>query len=106
MDNNERFGQLEGMMPDMLRRMDRMDQRLESVDQRLESMDQRLESVDQRLESVDQRLERMEQVQLRMLGVMQQMSDNVLGVLNRMPQLDDHEARLRRLESIVLPKAG
>ncbi|WP_126695680.1 hypothetical protein [Hymenobacter gummosus] len=105
MDNNERFGQLDGMMADMLRRMDRMDQRLESLDNRLENVENRLEGIDYRLEGMDERFARMEQVQLRMLDVMQQMSGNVLGVLNRMPQLEDHEARLR-LESIVLPKAG
>ena len=57
MNSNERFGQIEAMLADLLRRMDRqaeqMDRQAKQMDRQAEQMDRQAEQMDQQSDQID-----------------------------------------------------
>jgi ABC-type transporter Mla subunit MlaD len=116
MDSNERFNQLEGLMADMLRRMDqlagRMDQLaasqeqlaasqvrtneiLDGVVEVLKITDQRFERIEAALLQADQRQQRTEERQEGMLKLMMEQSSNLTAAFRT---LENHNGRIQKLE--------
>jgi tRNA G18 (ribose-2'-O)-methylase SpoU len=121
MNSNERFDQLEGLMADMLRRMDqlagRMDQLASSQEQIVASQvrtnelldgvievlkitDQRFQRVEDILVKADERQQRFEEALLKMDERQQRFEDTQRALVNVLQQQTDHlGATFRTLES-------
>lgn len=120
MDNNERFGQMEAMLADLLRRMDRqaeqMDRQSEQIgdivnilkisDARQTRTEERQESMLSELKQHGCFIETMLQGQVKMLDLVSRNSGRTDELENRLPALLTYETHFQRLEDAVFNKAG
>ena len=127
MDTNERFGQIETMLADMLRRMDRQSEQIDDIIKILKISDERQTRAEERQTRAEQRQD-LALAEIKRLGdrtdkhaeyidltlkIVTQQSD--LAALNarrtdtlerQMPSLLAYETRFQRLEEAVFNKAG
>ena len=90
MNPNERFGQLETAVSEVLIRLDLIVEELRTMRQQQEKVDEQLLKSDARQEI--------------MIRAIQQLLTDSSATMRRIPELDDHEARLRRLEATIFPQ--
>ncbi len=134
MNSNERFGQIEAMLADLLRRMDRqaeqMDRQAKQMDRQAEQMDQQsgqiddiigiLKISDARQTRTEERqegmlteikrqgnqLEILLQTQVKMMDLMVHNAARTDELERKMPAIVAYEARFQRLEDAVFKKAS
>ena len=134
MDTNERFGQIETMLAEMLRRMGRQSEQIDDIIKILKISDERQTRADERQTRAEQRQTRAEERQDLALAEIKRLGDRTdkhaeyidlnikfllqqadLSALNarrtdalerQMPNLLSYETRFQRLEDVVFNKAG
>lgn len=134
MNSNERFGQIEAMLADLLRRMDRqaeqMDRQAKQMDRQAEQMDQQsgqiddiigiLKISDARQTRTEERqegmlteikrqgnqLEILLQTQVKMMDLMVHNAARTDELERKMPAIMAYETRFQRLEDAVFKKAS
>jgi predicted nucleic acid-binding Zn-ribbon protein len=134
MNYNERFGQIEAMLADLLRRMDRQAEQIDSIisilkisderqtraeerqdamlaeireqGQRIDAQGQRIDAQGQRIDAQGQRLDALLTAQMRMLDLMSRQSGKTDELTQQIPSIAAYESRVRRLEEAVFNKAS
>ncbi|AMJ64385.1 hypothetical protein [Hymenobacter sp. PAMC 26628] len=120
MDYNERFGQIEALLADLLRRMDRqaeqMDRQsgqiddiigiLKISDARQTRVEERQDAMLVRIEQQGERLDKLLQTQMKMLEMMSYNANRTDELERKFPILTAYEARFQRLEAAVFNKAS
>lgn len=127
MNSNERFGQIEAMLADLLRRMDRqaeqMDRQAEQMDQQsgqiddiiniLKISDARQTRTEERQEGMlteikrqGNQLEILLQTQVKMMDLMVHNAARTDELERKMPAIMAYETRFQRLEDAVFKKAS
>lgn len=134
MDYNARFGQIEALLADLLRRMDRqaeqMDRQAEQMDRQSSQIDDiigilkisdarqtrmeerqdamlvRIEEQGTRLKEHGERLDKLLQTQMKMLELMSYNANRTDELERKFPILTAYEARFQRLEAAVFNQAS
>lgn len=127
MNSNERFGQIEAMLADLLRRMDRqaeqMDRQAKQMDQQsgqiddiiniLKISDARQTRTEERQEGMlteikrqGNQLEVLLQTQVKMMDLMVRNAARTDELERKMPAIMTYETRFQRLEDAVFNKAS
>ena len=127
MTYNERFGQIEAMLADLLRRMDRQAEQIDSIISILKSSDerqtraeerqdamlaeireqgQRIDAQGQRIDAQGQRTDALLTAQMQMLDLMSRQSGKTDELTQQIPSIAAYESRVRRLEEAVFNKAS
>jgi hypothetical protein len=127
MDYNERFGQIESLLADLLRRMDRQSEQIDSIisilkisderqtraeerqtraEERQDAMLAEIKAQGKRLDEQGQRQDIMLKTQMQMLELMSRNSTKTDELTQRIPSILEYETRVRRLEEAVFNKAG
>lgn len=134
MDYNERFGQIEALLADLLRRMDRQagqiddiisilkisderqtraeerqtraEERQTRAEERQESMMLEIKNQGQEIKAQGQRMDTMLNTQLQMLELMSRQATRTDELEQRVPTIIAYESRMRRLEEAVFNKAS
>ncbi len=120
MNYNERFGQIEAMLADLLRRMDRQAEQIDSIINILKISDERqtraeerqdamlleIREQGQRIDAQGQRTDALLNTQMRMLDLMSRQSTKTDELAQQLPAIAAYESRVRRLEEAVFNKAS
>ena len=127
MNYNERFGQIEAMLADPLRRMDRQAEQIDSIISILKSSDerqtraeerqdamlaeireqgQRIDAQGQRIDAQGRRTDALLTAQMQMLDLMSRQSGKTDELTQQIPSIAAYESRMRRLEEAVFNKAS
>lgn len=120
MDYNERFGQIEALLADLLRRMDRQagqiddiigilkisDARQTRAEKRQDRAEGRQDAMLAEIKSQGQRLDSMLTTQMQMLELMSRQATRTDELEQRIPTIAAYESRVRRLEDAVFNKAS
>ena len=124
MDYNERFGRVEALLADLLRRMDRQAEQIDAIINILKLSDERQTRADERQDSMlaeirhdsaestrrfdeqNERIETLLDTQLQMLKLMSRQADKADELAERVPTIAGYESRVRRLEDAVFNKAS
>ena len=127
MNYNERFGQIEAMLADLLRRMDRQAEQIDSIISILKSSDerqtraeerqdamlaeireqgQRIDAQGQRIDAQGRRTDALLTAQMQMLDLMSRQSGKTDELTQQIPSIAAYESRMRRLEEAVFNKAS
>ena len=131
MDYNERFGQVEALLADLLRRMDRQAEQIDAIINILKLSDERQTRADERQDALlveirhdsaestrrfdestrrfdeqNERIETLLDTQLQMLKLMSRQADKTDELAERVPTIAGYESRVRRLEDAVFNKAS
>ena len=124
MDYNERFGRVEALLADLLRRMDRQAEQIDAIINILKLSDERQTRADERQDSMlaeirhdsaestrrfdeqNERIETLLDTQLQMLKLMSRQADKTDELAERVPTIAGYESRVRRLEDAVFNKAS
>ena len=131
MDYNERFGRVEALLADLLRRMDRQAEQIDAVINILKLSDERQTHADERQDALlagigrdsaestrrfdesarrfdeqNERIETLLDTQLQMLKLMSRQADKTDELAERVPTIAGYESRVRRLEDAVFNKAS
>lgn len=127
MNSNERFGQIEAMLAELLRRMDRQSEQIDAIigilkisderqtraeerqtraEERQDSMLVEIKAQGQRIDEQGKRQDVMLQTQMQMLELMSRQTTRTEELTQRIPTVIAFEDRVRRLEEAVFNKAG
>lgn len=113
MNYNERFGQIESMLADLLRRMDRQAEQIDSIIAILKISDERQTRAEERQDSMlveikaqGQRIDTLLTTQMQMLDLMSRQATKTEELAQQIPSIVAYESRMRRLEDAVFNKAG
>ena len=120
MDYNERFGQIEALLADLLRRMDRQagqiddiigilkisDARQTRAEERQDTIMLEIKNQGQEIKAQGQRLDSMLNTQMQMLELMSRQATRTDDLEQRIPTIAAYESRVRRLEDAVFNKAS
>lgn len=127
MNYNERFGQIEAMLADLLRRMDRQAEQIDSIISILKSSDerqtraeerqdamlaeireqgQRIDAQGQRIDAQGRRTDALLTAQMQMLDLMSRQTSKTDELTQQIPSIAAYESRVRRLEEAVFNKAS
>lgn len=121
MDYNERFGQIEMMLADLLRRMDRQAEQIDAIINILKISDERQTRAEERQDAMlvemrrnstesnrrfdeqNERIGNLLETQMQMLKLMSRQADRTDELAQQVPA---YEGRFRRLEDAVFKKAS
>ncbi len=127
MDYNERFGQIEALLADLLRRMDRQAEKMDRQsgqiddiigilkisDARHTRMEERQDKAEVRQDAMlleikqqGARLDTLLQTQMKMLELMSNNANRTDEMERKFPVITAYEARFQRLEAAVFNKAS
>lgn len=127
MNYNERFGQIEAMLADLLRRMDRQAEQIDSIisilkisneqqtraEERQDAMlaeireqGQRIDAQGQRIDAQGRRTDALLTAQMQMLDLMSRQTSKTDELTQQIPSIAAYESRVRRLEEAVFNKAS
>ena len=124
MNDNERFGQIEAMLADLLRRMDRQAEQMNDVINILKISDERQTRAEERQDTMlvemrrgfdeqnkrlveqGQRTDAVLNTQVQMLELMSRQATRTDELEQRVPSIMAYETRMRRLEEAVFNKAS
>ena len=124
MDYNERFGQIEALLADLLRRMDRQAEQIDSIIRILKISDERQTRAEERQDALladmrhgfdehnqriieqGKRTDAMLNTQMQMLELMSRQATKTDELAERIPAIAAYESRVRRLEDAVFNKAS